>query len=92
MEREEKCILCGGAFPAGLHIMGCLICFSCERKLVHSSISPLRRRRLMKFYEGFSVGNISLDAKKLFPPAPLPGKPLGLAVQNTPSLNRNPAM
>lgn len=90
--KEENCILCRRPAALGLHVMGCLICFSCERKLVHSSISPLRRRRLMKFYEGFSVGNISLDAKKPFPPAPLPGKPLGLAVQNTPSLNHNPAM
>ena len=48
--KEETCILCRRPAALGLHIMGCLICFSCEKKLVHSSISPLRRRRLLKLY------------------------------------------
>ena len=48
--KEETCILCRRPAVLGLHIMGCLICFSCEKKLVHSSISPLRRKRLLKLY------------------------------------------
>ncbi len=50
MEREEKCILCGGAFPAGLHIMGCLICFPCERRLLNGAAWPAERRRLCRVY------------------------------------------
>ena len=65
--KEETCILCRRPAALGLHIMGCLICFSCEKKLVHGAVPPLRRRRLMKLYLGF-------------PPAPLPRKPLGLVV------------
>ena len=49
MEREEKCILCGGAFPAGLHIMGCLICFPCERRLLRGKGTP-GRGGLLKLY------------------------------------------
>lgn len=32
---KEKCILCGEASAAGLHVLGCLICFPCEKRLVH---------------------------------------------------------
>ena len=48
--KEEICILCHRPAALGLHIMGCLICFSCEKKLVHSAVPPLRRGRLMKLY------------------------------------------
>ena len=50
MEREEKCILCGGAFPAGLHIMGCLICFPCEKRLLWGGLPPARQARLCRLY------------------------------------------
>ncbi len=30
----QKCILCGKEYPAGLHVLGCLICFPCEKKLL----------------------------------------------------------
>ena len=47
---EEKCILCGRPFPTGLHIMGCLICFPCEKRLLHGVTPVLRRRRLCRIY------------------------------------------
>ena len=30
-------------YPAGLHVMGCLICFPCERKLLHPETTPIPR-------------------------------------------------
>ena len=50
---EEKCILCGRAFPLGLNIMGCLICFSCEKRLLNVEIHTKRRRRLCRLYAPF---------------------------------------
>lgn len=47
---EEKCILCGRSFPTGLHIMGCLICFPCEKRLLRGMTPTLRRRRLCRIY------------------------------------------
>lgn len=43
---EETCLLCGKKYPAGLHIMGCLICFPCEKKLLSNRVLPRRRRKL----------------------------------------------
>ncbi|MBR4538551.1 MAG: hypothetical protein IKO52_06865 [Clostridia bacterium] len=48
--KEDTCILCRRPAALGLHIMGCVICFSCERKLVKSAVPPPRRRRLLKLY------------------------------------------
>ena len=48
---EDTCILCGRAFPAGLHIMGCLICFPCEKRMLWSALPRPRRRRLCRLYE-----------------------------------------
>ena len=48
--KEERCILCGRAFPTGLHIMGCLICFPCEKELLRLPVAPGRRRRLCRMY------------------------------------------
>lgn len=48
--KEDTCILCHRPTALGLHIMGCVICFSCEKRLVHGSIPRLRRRGLMKLY------------------------------------------
>lgn len=36
---KEKCILCGEKAFAGLHVMGCLICFPCEKRLVHGLVT-----------------------------------------------------
>ena len=46
----DRCIVCGKAYPAGLHILGCLICFPCEKKLLENRVFPFRRRRLTKLY------------------------------------------
>lgn len=48
--RQEKCILCGEAYPTGLQIMGCLICFRCEKRLL-SLDTPDNFRRLGLIYE-----------------------------------------
>ncbi len=48
---EDTCILCGRAFPAGLHIMGCLICFPCEKRMLWNELTPLRRKRLIRLYD-----------------------------------------
>ena len=50
--KEDACILCGRAYPAGLQILGCLICFPCEKRLLRGWISPARRRRLARIYRG----------------------------------------
>ncbi len=46
----QKCILCGKEYPTGLHILGCLICFPCEKKLLVPDgvqrLSAQRRRAL----------------------------------------------
>ena len=47
---EDTCILCRRPAALGLHIMGCVICFSCEKKLIRSAAYPPRRRRLLKLY------------------------------------------
>ena len=48
--KENACILCGRAYPAGLLILGCLICFPCEKRLLRGRVSPERRRRLAWIY------------------------------------------
>ena len=50
--QENACILCGRAFPTGLHIMGCLICFPCEKRMLWNELPPRRRRRLPRLYDG----------------------------------------
>lgn len=49
MERD-KCILCGEDAPAGLQVMGCLICFPCERRLLTEAMLPPVRRKLKQIY------------------------------------------
>lgn len=48
--KEDTCILCGKAFPTGLHVMGCLICFPCEKKLTASILPRRKRKRLLRIY------------------------------------------
>ena len=47
---ENACMLCRRPAALGLHIMGCVICFSCEKKLVKSAVPPPRRRKLLRLY------------------------------------------
>ncbi|MBR1584341.1 MAG: hypothetical protein IJ662_02225 [Clostridia bacterium] len=47
---KETCIVCGEAFPLGLHVMGCLICFPCEKRLLRSVTPEKRRRGLCRIY------------------------------------------
>ena len=48
---EDTCILCGRAFPTGLHIMGCLICFPCEKRLLSPAGMPrTAARRMLTLY------------------------------------------
>ena len=49
--KEDSCILCGQAFPAGLHVLGCLICFPCEKRLLWGEAPAMYRRRLRRLYE-----------------------------------------
>lgn len=47
---EVRCLLCGKTCAAGLHIMGCLICFHCEKRMLGSRASlriPARKRRAL---------------------------------------------
>ncbi len=48
--RQNTCILCGRAYPTGLMIMGCLICFPCEKRLL-SLDAPDNFRSLGLIYE-----------------------------------------
>ena len=53
--KEETCILCGRTFPTGLNILGCLICFPCEKKLLCGHLSPARRKRLCRLYAPMKI-------------------------------------
>ena len=46
---QQRCLLCGREYPTGLHVMGCLLCFPCEKRLLRGLI-PRRRKRLLKLY------------------------------------------
>ena len=48
---QQRCLLCGREYSTGLHVMGCLICFPCEKNLLNQAI-PCERRKLLKLYEG----------------------------------------
>ncbi len=50
--KEDACILCGRTFPAGLHVMGCLICFPCEKRMLRNALPPLGRHGLCRLYDG----------------------------------------
>ena len=54
--KEDACILCGQAFPTGLHVLGCLICFPCEKKMLSGALSPVTRRRLCRLYDAARIG------------------------------------
>lgn len=48
MNCGQKCLLCGQESSTGLQVMGCLICFRCEKRLLSSvrSLGPAREERL----------------------------------------------
>ncbi len=45
---EQRCIVCGRTFPTGLHVLGCLICFPCERRLLLPLAPPRVRHGLRR--------------------------------------------
>lgn len=47
---NERCILCGRPYPAGLSVMGCLICFPCEKALLGRRLPTRKRRRLCRIF------------------------------------------
>lgn len=54
--KQQRCLLCGHEYPTGLHIMGCLICFPCEKRILSEASEPPRARvaprALLKLYRG----------------------------------------
>jgi len=51
--KQQRCLLCGQEYPTGLNVMGCLLCFPCERKLLSStaaSISRRKRHQMLRLY------------------------------------------
>lgn len=58
MIKQQRCLLCGQEYPAGLHVMGCLICFPCEKRLLSCAETELpprtARLKLVKLYGGVS--------------------------------------
>lgn len=49
----QTCLLCGRRAITGLHVMGCLLCFSCERRLLRTrayKVCRLRRLSLLRLY------------------------------------------
>ena len=57
--KEECCILCGRAFPTGLSVMGCLICFPCEKRMLWNELPDNRRRGLCRLYDGGRESNMA---------------------------------
>ncbi len=47
---NERCILCGRPYPAGLSVMGCLICFPCEKALLGRRLPARKRKRLCRIF------------------------------------------
>lgn len=51
--KQPRCLLCGREYPAGLNIMGCFLCFPCEKQLLQTPAIRLprqRRNRLFTLY------------------------------------------
>ena len=50
---KPHCLLCGREFPTGLSIMGCFLCFPCEKRLMQTPAGdtpPKTRQRLLTLY------------------------------------------
>ncbi len=41
---ERHCLLCGQEYPTGLQIMGCFLCFPCEKRLMHMAAGEAPRQ------------------------------------------------
>lgn len=51
---ESKCILCNKGFSTGLNILGCFICFPCEKKLLSQNAAErLRRAKRLRLAKWF---------------------------------------
>ncbi len=51
--KQQQCLLCGQEYSTGLNVMGCLLCFPCERKLLSATATNINRRRrlnLLRLY------------------------------------------
>ena len=51
MMNADRCLICGRRAVTGLNILGCTICFPCEKRLVAGHCAPYRRRRLAALYQ-----------------------------------------
>ena len=49
----QTCLLCGKASYTGLHVMGCLLCLGCERRLLRVRGAELSRVRRLRFLRWF---------------------------------------
>ena len=50
---KPHCLLCGREYPTGLSIMGCFLCFPCEKRLMRipAAQTPAQtRNRLLTLY------------------------------------------
>ncbi len=52
---KEKCMLCGQAAAAGLHVLGCLICFPCEKRLVHGIVTQRMVKNLHSLHASMGL-------------------------------------
>ncbi|NLV59833.1 MAG: hypothetical protein GXY67_13885 [Clostridiales bacterium] len=53
--KQQQCLLCGQEYSTGLNVMGCLLCFPCERKLLSATAAEMNRRKrlnLLRLYTG----------------------------------------
>lgn len=49
--KQQQCLLCGQEYSTGLNVMGCLLCFPCERKLLSSAAVNISRRRRLNLLQ-----------------------------------------
>lgn len=49
--KQQQCLLCGQEYPTGLNVMGCLICFPCERSLLTATAVSMNRRRRQNLFK-----------------------------------------
>ncbi len=54
--QPQTCLLCGKASYTGLHVMGCLLCLHCERKLLRGQTVDLSRVRRLRFLRWYGSG------------------------------------
>ena len=47
--KQQQCLLCGQEYSTGLNVMGCLLCFPCERKLLSATAAEINRLFVLAF-------------------------------------------